>query len=470
MNKMKYHAVLVLLFSFLITAQGQYFSMNLVEPKLDTLCYPFEGALQLIIINHEGYTAMQNHNIMVKHGNRGSLPLYISPKDNEYFFRDSSGRIVKAFNRLNPSLDSLTNFFRALLVNSYQSTSKNESSNDLLAEEAPVDLILNKEYFLVAKVPQIGSLGRLDHYNPPDRTLENNVGLINRSGDLIIPYSYKSLNPLGNYFVAYQKDKVGLINAQNKVLVPIKFDYYKPETRNLYTFWKEEKCFAVFDLKSSKLIPLNGYDRLRYFEGLEKHGVVQVYKNGKYGLINKHFEEVIPLIYDEMKNYAHLGYCKVRKEGLYGFLDTTGHEMIPLLYPKIGDIFLNHRIWFANKEGKYGFLDSSGKEIIAAQYDRASNFYVDKAIVHKDGFASFIDKNGNLLIDYQYKQAQYQREQFVVTNEAGYVGLLNAELKEIISCKYKRISQAVGAKKYYWSAILENDTVHKYTKKGEQIN
>jgi hypothetical protein len=468
-NKMKYHPVLVLLLYFSMTTQGQHW-MKVTEPRLDTLCYPFQGGLQLIIINHEGYAAMQNKNLAIKHGPQSSLPPYVLSKDNEYFFRDSSGRIVKTFNRLKPSLDTLTSVFRDLQVNSFRDSSNNKSLEQHLNQELVENQFLNKDYFLVAKVPRIESSGLHYYHNYQLETLEDNVGLINRSGDLTVPYSYKKLEPIGDYFLAYQKDKVGIINAQNEIIVPIIFDSYKMETDNLYTFWKEKKCFGVFQLNTSNFILIKGYEALNYLRGLEEYGFAQVRKNGKYGLVNKRFETIIPIIYDEMKNYSHLGYCRVKKEGSYGFLDTTGNVIVPIQYPKIGDIFLEDRIWFANKEGKYGFLDRNGKEIISAQYDYTTNFYVDKTMVFKDGLAAFINTKGELLTAYQYKQVQYRREQFVVTNIAGYTGVLNSQLKEIVPCLYKRIHGAIGSEKSYWLAVLKNETHHEYTKEGKRIN
>jgi len=468
-NKMKYHPVLVLLFCFSMTTQGQSW-IKVVEPRLDTLCYPFEYGFQLIMINHEGYAAMQNRNIAIKYGERSTLPPYVLPKDNEYFFRDSSGRIVKTFNHQKPSLDTLTNIFRDLQVNSFRDSTNSNSLEEHLKQELVENQFLNKAYFLVAKIPQIGSYIFHRYHNHQFETLEDNVGLINRSGELVVPYLYKKLEPVGSYFLAYQKDKIGIINSKNEIIVPIAFDYYKIETNNLYTFWKEKKCLGVFKVNTSNFITLKGYQALDYLRGLEKYGFAQVQKNGKYGLINKHFEEVIPVIYDKMKNYSHLGYCKVKKEGFYGFLDTTGNVIIPIQYPKIGDIFLEDRIWFTNDEGKYGFLDRSGKEIISAQYDHTTNFYVNKTVVFKNGLAAFINKKGDLLTAYQYKQVQYRREQFVVTNIAGYIGVLNPQLKEIVPCLYKRIHGAIGSKKSYWLAILKNEEQHEYTKEGKRIN
>jgi hypothetical protein len=394
-----------------------------------------------------------------------SLPPYFLPRDNQYLFRDSTGRIVKAFNWLNPSLDSLTKYFKNLEVNTLK---KQDNINNKLSLE---DKILNRNYFLVAKIPNFDGPPSIQYnHDPQVRTLDENVGLINRSGELVVPYSYKDLKPIGDYFLAYKKDKIGIIDSQNNILVPITFDRHQVETNSLHTFWLDNACQGIFDFNPSEFSLLNGYQAIDYIEGLVKYGYTPVQKDGKYGLINSHFEEVIPVIYDEMKNYIHLGYFKVKKEKFYGFVDTTGNVIIPIKYLKIGAIFLDDRIWFTNKEGKYGFLDRNGKEIIAAQYDFVTNFYVNKAIVYKDGFAAFIDKKGNLLTDYKYKQAQYQREQFVVTNKDGDVGLLNAQLKEIIPCQYKRIHEAVGAKKYYWWAILPNGEQHKYKKEGERIN
>lgn len=74
------------------------------------------------------------------------------------------------------------------------------------------------------------------------------------------------------------------------------------------------------------------YDQADYFSvnfSLEGLNIARVQRNGKWGYVNKEGKEVIPVIYDQIRDYFFKGICEAMREGKYGFVNTEGKEVIP---------------------------------------------------------------------------------------------------------------------------------------------
>ena len=68
-------------------------------------------------------------------------------------------------------------------------------------------------------------------------------------------------------------------------------------------------------------------------------GRVLVRKGNKWGMLHGHGQEVLPLVYDDIRiifyHYARHHVYVVRKEGLCGVTDQTGRFLIPMMYPSL---------------------------------------------------------------------------------------------------------------------------------------
>ncbi len=136
--------------------------------------------------------------------------------------------------------------------------------------------------------------------------------------------------------------------------------------------------------------PWKGAKKSDYEYGLRIDGAT----GGKYGFLNRKGEEVIPLIYDDARDFS-AGAALVMKGGKWGFVDRTGKEFIPLVYYEARNFVEGLAAVQKDKDGKWGFIDKSGKEIIAAQFDKTSGFNekgIAKVWLGERNF--YIDKTG----------------------------------------------------------------------------
>lgn len=290
-----------------------------------------------------------------------------------------------------------------------------------------------------------------DFYNDFTRVTnsENKVSLINKNGDLIIPFLYDRVD-------SYTKDLIivtlnnlkGVINIQGECLMPCEYDYLDIGNAGIITA-KKDKHWGCYDQTGNVIVPVK-YSGLAYVhEGLiwvsERVG-----ENKKYGAFNYSGEATIPFIYDRVGIYnKKLTAMKDKQSDLYingkiAIEDKTApptrNQLIKknTSYDEINS-FKNvvykddmeqtsiHRdgYYFGTLEylfvpvklnGKWGAIDQEGNEVIPCIYDGMGHFYYDIIPVEKDGKCGAIDAKGNICIPLIYDTGyiRYQEyDQFV---------------------------------------------------------
>lgn len=95
-------------------------------------------------------------------------------------------------------------------------------------------------------------------------------GCINDNGIEIIPTKYDDLFYINNVFIVCDKDKYGIIDKSNKVLVDMSYDEIKPLSSTILSICKDGK-YGLYNLSTNKSTPLqyeeikSPYDQLNEF-------------------------------------------------------------------------------------------------------------------------------------------------------------------------------------------------------------
>ncbi|MHC1704997.1 MAG: WG repeat-containing protein [Tenuifilaceae bacterium] len=132
------------------------------------------------------------------------------------------------------------------------------------------------------------------------------TGVVTEKGDLNIPlcyehieYEWKHKQRSGDEptFIVQKNKKLGSIDFHDKVIIPIEYDgisnwvEYGPEAH----YVKKGKLFGLIDYYSGNLIIKEIYD------GIEVYGnIIEVKKNGFYGIISFDNSIIIPIIYNRI--------------------------------------------------------------------------------------------------------------------------------------------------------------------------
>lgn len=161
---------------------------------------------------------------------------------------------------------------------------------------------------------------------------DGRVGILNQKGVEIIPigmyeecYIEKCDDNIHSYIGISSNGKRGCANMNGKIIIPLgKYDYYNFMDADI-AMVKSNNAFGAVDGNGAIVIPIGKYDKLQM-----KHGVIVNFKNGKYGIMDKKGNQVLPIEYDNIEAARHSnGMALVAKDGKIGVVDGNGRFVIP---------------------------------------------------------------------------------------------------------------------------------------------
>ena len=154
--------------------------------------------------------------------------------------------------------------------------------------------------------------------------------------------------------------------------------------------------YGIFDGQGNVMVPV--IDRGYFCYSLMDGFVIIHAESDKYGIIDEHGREVIPLEYDYIISWNIVNdLVPVEKDGKYGVMNLKGQEIVPLEYDYIYLNGLDNVIntWINDK---CGLLDFEGKVLIEPKYDYVDNSYIENGlvIVLNEGKWGVVTLNGSI--------------------------------------------------------------------------
>ena len=240
----------------------------------------------------------------------------------------------------------------------------------------------------------------------------NKSGVINDSGELVIPIIYDVINNLRyteELFLLKFGEAYGLANGQGKTTGPI-FEYI--DLRNYPDDLFRVKLNGKWIFINSKLekVPAPaGVDPLYddIIQTLDRD-ISVVREDGKYGLMNANEEFLIPCIYESLNWSDAIQCAEVRLNGKCGVVDKHGKYLIEPIYDKV---YVDRNSYVGvlldGKWGCIGIRDNEGVSI-PCMYDAMGLFDKDgHAVVNIDGKYGAIDTDNNIVVPQEYDRAYY---------------------------------------------------------------
>lgn len=366
--------------------------MPKMPSSMDTIYYPFYNGIQMIEVDYIGYWDRkiffleQSQPRAMPHSMFNPMPI-----GNEYFFRDTSGVVVKAFNT-KQSLSALTKHFQNVPIQkkstgisffSYPYHIKQGHREGVWYQSPQRMFNFSGHYKVSTGYPEqlVNQYGDLT-----DKQNSNlKFGLIDSLGKQKIPLEYNVIVPYYNYLLVQKDNKWGMIDYTNKVLVALEYDSY--DFDNYYRTIDPEKMANVFFLnfketinynpkysygalylaKENKLIMLDNYDELFHGNSWSPIGdtskrFIMISKNGKRGLLNEDYHEIVSPRYEIFEfGRNNKGLFRVSKEGKFGFLDRNFKEIIPLEYD-YAESFKGDSTALVLKNGEFYRINTKNKK------------------------------------------------------------------------------------------------------------
>lgn len=353
----------------------------------------------------------------------------------KYGLKDSSGLII-----LEPKYDYMSYFSNGAAVVSVKENGEekygviNTIGKEIISLE--YEGIARLDYGLISVSKKISD----------EKTL---LGLFDSTGKRLLETNYKNISQFDHGVAIIEKgdNQKGLINRSGRIILPVKFASIYFGMISPVILVKEsddtehEKAFYI-DSTGKKLSALI-FDQALPME----NGTAKVRSNGKFGYVDEKIGIKIPIIYDEIGYFMH-GIAPARWKGKWGIINSKGNTIVPLKYVKT-EIFNEKLILFCDGNKKWGVTDYTGKILIPAKYQRYSSVqniknHHDALIVYLDNKCGIVNYKGEELIPLHYSyinSVEYDsRHKFgLIVSVDEKMGMLNRNGEAITEIKYEEI-------------------------------
>ena len=191
--------------------------------------------------------------------------------------------------------------------------------------------------------------------------------------------------------------------------------------------------FGYINQHGDEVTPMK-YDRaMRLWSGV---GIVQL--DGKWGMVNRFGVEITPLIYNEIKGEL------VRMGDKYGLINiVTGKLITPVKYDKVEywiqlEFFEEKDLARVQLDGKWGCINLSGEEVVPLKYD-----YLDitqreapRITAKVDGKWGFVTEDGKEVTAFEYDSVEIFCSNRARVKKNGKYGFINSEGVVVIPLIY----------------------------------
>ena len=236
-------------------------------------------------------------------------------------------------------------------------------------------------------------------------------GVINKSGQILIPITYNCIQSNQNYLNIKLGDKMACYDLEGNKIIDflydgitlydkiIKADIYKTEQQSV---WQHD----IYDFQGEKI--LSG--KYESFEVINDT-LFNVSQNKKHFLINRN-QKPVSAKFSSLSTQTK-GLFIVVSEGKYGIMDLTGKMIIPALYENIISTDSSSFFILSNKTSQMALIDQKGNFLI--------NFQAKE----------IIDLNGGMFLLVTSENRNSENEDAI---------LFNARKKATISGKYEWVN------------------------------
>ena len=268
------------------------------------------------------------------------------------------------------------------------------------------------------------NLDLLIKYHKSVEGYNDTCGFKDRTGRIITPAIYDHCGEF-HYVMAYVThgyNAIGYIGTQGKVAIPVTYPIFFDFVPEMHDFhegrvavYKDGK-WGYIDKQGKLIIPY-----LYCYVGNFSSGLATVLSDEKFGAINRNGDIIIDFHYEHLGNFKEgLATFRLTDDSRLGYINTKGKVVIAPIWNAALDFSegLAAVAMGDDENSKWGFIDSTGKVIIEPQYDEVTpdvgdlSLYEDiKGGYFKDGLATvYLEANTitELLIDKQGNEIKRQ--------------------------------------------------------------
>ena len=228
---------------------------------------------------------------------------------------------------------------------------------------------------------------KIDDNIPIVAKLDGKEGYIDTKNEWVIPPTYRDAFAFrqGLAKVREVRDYIYINLKGEPVIQDFDADVIEPSDNTYIVGVRKECKYMVYDLNGNLLDTYDGF--INNWSG---NGIFGVKKGGKWGYIDGYGKVIIPLEYEEVRNFSE-GLAAVRKDGKWGYINPKNEIVIPIEFTnkEVGS-FKNGGAEYYTDRGA-GLINLKGEIIAEPKYDSIEYVNGNIAIVSFDSYNYLYD-------------------------------------------------------------------------------
>lgn len=267
---------------------------------------------------------------------------------------------------------------------------------------------------------------------------KNKYGLMSEKKQLV-PCNYdeiKSMFYYGSYYLIQKDGKVGVVNEEGDIIVPLKY----------------ESIFSISKGQSSEESLVNFYDFANYYSNIEPVFLVKDEK-GNYGVCGADKKMVLSVEYSYIKRNSDGSFIVQDRNKKMGLWSALGEQILPAIYTSISSPVEDSVIARRDKiYSLYGldrtlyqeYQSISGKYYYCNEYNLQP--VADENIIiisNSDGKVGILDRKGKQICDFIYDQIKNYISNYRNRNEITYCTELPEKSKFYILKSGNKVGLAI---------------------------
>ena len=222
---------------------------------------------------------------------------------------------------------------------------------------------------------------------------------------------------------------------------------------------KKDGKFGMVDKYGEEILPFE-YDQLfemyTDFKAKIKNGFIFAQKGNLKGILNNKGETVIPIIYTDIVDLKDDAFAVSTSDRKHGILNGKGEVIAPIIY----DAPINSSIgpYRPTKlNGQYGCLNKQGEILLPFEYQKIERSYYNSYLwLTKDDKTGFMDTTGQIVLPLEYEGLRQKRNQdntyITFARKDGKLGVLDENFQIIIPHKYYDLERTT---EFFYRASVE---------------
>lgn len=294
----------------------------------------------------------------------------------------------------------------------------------------------------------------------------NMQGIINYKGDTLLAFDYTSIIYADSICYLEKNGLKGIMDTQCHILIPPLYSRVTCCNKDLYfarlnggwglldghgreltgfAYDEEPGSFvngyavvhqAEYPVGGYGFIDLSGHEvsKLKY-ENVDnfREGFACVQRDGKWGLINKHGEEVLAPEYYEAHCSGRFSLFR-QKDRLYSVYKASTDTVIVLRYDAVG--CFSNGLAKVSSHNKWGYIDTQFRKVIPPQYDQIGDFYNRLATVQLGEKYGVVNSAGRKVVPIIYDLCFVSSQPLIMVKTGSLYGFLNKQGKPVIPVEY----------------------------------